>query len=232
MNYHEKKSKKIKRYKELAKKAREKGQEHRESSNKITDMIPTGQPILVGHHSEKKHRRDLQRSDNHMRKNLDYQKKAEYYEDKAKASENNKSISSDDPEAITKLEEKLKNMEIKREKIKQYNKTAKKESKEKVDGYVLTNLNANIRATKKRIEKIKNIRARETKKEIINGITIVENVEENRTQIFFPNIPSLEIRQKLKSHGFRWSKFNGCWQAFLSSQSIYWAKEICSNQIT
>ena len=30
------------------------------------EMIPLGQPILVGHHSEKRHRRDLKRIDEHF----------------------------------------------------------------------------------------------------------------------------------------------------------------------
>ena len=32
------------------------------------EMIPLGQPILVGHHSEKRHRRDLKRIDEHFAK--------------------------------------------------------------------------------------------------------------------------------------------------------------------
>ena len=34
---------------------------HRAASDAISDGIPTGQPILVGHHSERRHRRDLER---------------------------------------------------------------------------------------------------------------------------------------------------------------------------
>ncbi|HUQ15208.1 MAG TPA: DUF3560 domain-containing protein [Gemmatimonadales bacterium] len=41
---------------------------HRSAGAAIADAIPFGQPILVGHHSERRHRRDLQRLDQHQAK--------------------------------------------------------------------------------------------------------------------------------------------------------------------
>lgn len=38
------------------------------AAHRIMDMIPSGQPVLVGHHSEKRHRRDLGRIDSAMGK--------------------------------------------------------------------------------------------------------------------------------------------------------------------
>lgn len=40
-------------------------------------MIPMGQPILIGHHSEGRHRRDLARMDTNMRKGVEATKTAE-----------------------------------------------------------------------------------------------------------------------------------------------------------
>ncbi len=52
--------------------------------------IPFGQPILVGHHSEKAHRKVIERADNAMRKSIEeeekastYKSRAEYWESKA-----------------------------------------------------------------------------------------------------------------------------------------------------
>jgi hypothetical protein len=45
----------------------------------ITDNIPLGQPILVGHHSEKKARKDAQRIENGMRKALKMWETSEYW---------------------------------------------------------------------------------------------------------------------------------------------------------
>lgn len=46
------------------------------ASEAIADMIPMGQPILVGHHSERRHRRDLDRIDGHMRAGVELSKEA------------------------------------------------------------------------------------------------------------------------------------------------------------
>lgn len=46
--------------------------------DKTLDMIPLGQPILVGHHSEGRHRRDLARMDTNMGKGVEATKTAEH----------------------------------------------------------------------------------------------------------------------------------------------------------
>lgn len=49
--------------------------------------IEPGQPILVGHHSERGHRRALERHDNNMRASIEEQSKAEHWSGRAQASE-------------------------------------------------------------------------------------------------------------------------------------------------
>lgn len=56
-------------------------------AHEIGSFIPFGQPILVGHHSEGKHRRDLDKIDNAMRKSCEEDDKAKYYQDRAKSAE-------------------------------------------------------------------------------------------------------------------------------------------------
>ena len=51
----------------------------------ILESIPPGQPILVGHHSERRHRRDIERMDNGMRKAVSAFKTAEYWQRRAAA---------------------------------------------------------------------------------------------------------------------------------------------------
>ncbi len=53
----------------------------------IGDGIPFGQPILVGHHSERRHRRDIERMDAGMRRSIDENRKAEHYERRAAVAE-------------------------------------------------------------------------------------------------------------------------------------------------
>lgn len=47
--------------------------------------IPFGQPILVGHHSERRHRRAIERADNAMRKGIEESDKAKYFERRAES---------------------------------------------------------------------------------------------------------------------------------------------------
>ncbi len=48
-----------------------------------TTGIVFGQPILVGHYSEKRHRKTIERTDNAMRKSVEESKKAREYKNKA-----------------------------------------------------------------------------------------------------------------------------------------------------
>jgi hypothetical protein len=71
------------------------------------ELIPLGQPILLGHHSEKRHRRDLNRIDEHFAKAKEHHDKAEYVRRRATAAESNVIIFSDDPDATEKLVDKI-----------------------------------------------------------------------------------------------------------------------------
>ena len=51
----------------------------------IADGIPFGQPILIGHHSERRHRKDIERIDNGMRRAVKMWDTAKYWTDRAAA---------------------------------------------------------------------------------------------------------------------------------------------------
>lgn len=71
------------------------------------DMIPLGQPILVGHHSEARHRRDLARAENNMRKGMELDRASTEAARKAEASRTNQSYRETGPvteRRIAKLE--------------------------------------------------------------------------------------------------------------------------------
>ena len=99
----ERKQNRIDRYNELARKAETKSIEAFEHSNSIVKCIPMGQPILVGHHSEKRHRRDLDKSWNALGKSVQESEKAEYYRQKAEAAENNNAIYTEDEDSVERL---------------------------------------------------------------------------------------------------------------------------------
>ena len=86
--------------------------------------------------------------------------------------------------------------------------------------YSLQNNNGNMHRVRERIEQLKQAPT-ETKSQSFGDIQVVENVEENRLQIIFPGKPSAEVRQILKSHGFRWSRYNTAWQRHLNNAGRY-----------
>ena len=217
-------------------------------------MIPFGQPILLGHHSEKRHRRDLKRIDEHFAKAKEHHDKAEYFRRRAAAAESNVIIFSDDPDATEKLVDKIERLKKRQGVMKRANHLLRKAdregladlgfSEEKIaklfaqdfagragfPNYALANNSANIRRLEKRLAAIQNVRHDETSEEQFpDGVRLVDNVEANRLQIFFPEIPPEEIRLTLKRNGFHWSPIAGAWQRHRSNRATYLAKLILTN---
>jgi hypothetical protein len=93
-----------------------------------------------------------------------------------------------------------------------------------IPAFQITNNNAQINQIKKRLEYLERKNKEEHKETIINNVKIIENVDENRYQLYFPSKPSDKTRSELKSNGFRWSKYNGCWQRQLNNNAR-WAGE-------
>lgn len=71
------------RYESYAANAEARSETRFKAVNSILSLIPLGQPILVGHHSERRHRKDIERMDRNMQKSVEESKKAEYFADKA-----------------------------------------------------------------------------------------------------------------------------------------------------
>lgn len=247
------------RYEQRAANAEQRSQSRYESAKAQVDGIPFGQPILVGHHSEARHRRAIAKCDNHMRASIEESNKADYYASKA-ASVGSGGISSDDPDAITKLETKLMQRTEMQEAYKRMNKAwraynkspdspatlkalstlsdAEREmvttykpqyswEKGPAQDYQLKNNNAEIRRLKKRIEGMRAQAEREPEEPIKGeGFEIVENVEANRIQIIFDGKPSKDIRDCLKSKGFRWAPSQQAWQRQLNNAGRYAASRV------
>jgi hypothetical protein len=75
----ERKVDRAERYEGYAENASARSETRLNAAHNIAQAIPPGQPILVGHHSERRHRRDLERIDTNMRKGIEESKKAEYF---------------------------------------------------------------------------------------------------------------------------------------------------------
>lgn len=77
-----------------------------ERAGKMAEAIPFGQPVLVGHHSEKRDRRYRGRIHSAMDRGVELSRKAEHHESKARglATQLERSIFDDDPDAVERLE--------------------------------------------------------------------------------------------------------------------------------
>src|SRR3990167_11266348 len=91
-----------------------------QQSRRMAEVIPFGQPILVGHHSEKRDRAYRARIWRTQDRCLELQRKAEYFRGKA-SSVGEGGISSDDPDATVKLREELMQLEAKQARMKAVN---------------------------------------------------------------------------------------------------------------
>ena len=59
-----------------------------------------------------------------------------------------------------------------------------------------------------------------------DGFQLIRNAAENRLQIIFDEIPDPDMREKLKSNGFRWSPRNQAWQRQLTENAERAARSI------
>lgn len=128
MTRRERLERKAERRREWADKARVRSEAGFRKADSIASMIPLGQPILVGHHSEKRHRKDIARIDSGMRKGCEEAALANHHESKADGLERQlaSSIYSDDPDAVEQLTAKAEALEAEADKMAAANKAFRK----------------------------------------------------------------------------------------------------------
>ena len=210
-DYEERKERKKEIYQERVAKAEQKSKEHYSNYEKTSSMIPLCQPILTDHYSARRHRNDINKMDNAIRKSVAEDEKAEYYRNKLNNIDNEGVISSDDPKAIEKLEEKIKILEQQKEIVKARDH----------EWYELPYINADIRRLKDRIKELKELEEMNFQDIIFTGGKVIQNKEINRIQILFDDKPNEDIRGILKHHGFKWARSQGAWQRLFNKNGIY-----------
>lgn len=252
-SYEEKKQRRIDYYNEKAEKFEQESSRLSQESSRMIDAIPMGQPLLVDHYSYQSDKNYRDRAWNKMGKSVEAGQKADYYSSKAEAAEKNTAISSDDPEAVMKLKDKLQKLQTFQSHMKTVNAYYRKngtmkgfegisdEKAAEIDEavkndyswitapyapYQLSNNNAEINRLKKRISLLERREETGFVGWQFEGGEAVANGEENRLQLLFDEKPSEEQRGKLKSWGFRWSPSNKAWQRQLNGNAIYAAGQI------
>lgn len=217
---------------------RAQAQAFHEKSEQAVGGIPMGQPILIGHHSERRHRRAIETSHRNIRKSIDMSEKAEHYEQLAQQSSFD--ISSDDDNALPKLQAKLQQLEHIQAEMKQVNSEYKKGSRQQVSllsddekqallrhniqsgryfaRFQLTNNAATIRRVKLRINQLTAEAARTVSADIEgNGFTVSEHKEDNRVWVTLTEKPQREVCQIMRTYGFKWSPTRCAWVRMLNA---------------
>ena len=252
-SYEEQQEARRERFEGRAEKAQQEGQQRFATARGIMSAIPAGQPILVGHHSEKRHRSDLNKVDTNMRKGFEAQEKANYYAGRAE-SVGTGGISSVDPDAKFKVYEKLNTLEEARERMKLANHiynshsneadrlAAYKEAgfsdkligviqrnsggnKEPFYNFQIANNNAEIRRLKQRLEDLSKSASTEGSKLESNTLYDLTH-EDGRYQFKFDGKPSEEVRSILKRNGFKWSPSRGTWVRAAAGNGNYAMKQV------
>lgn len=259
-DFEERKQARIERLRERAEKARAEGNARLNGARRIGDMIPMGQPILVGHHSEKRHRRDIAKIQTGYTKGFEALDKAKELESRASFAERSRAISSDDPNAPDAIKAKIERIEKLVSEMKACNALIRKAKGDNEKGiellcasgygfsreqaadllkpdfagrigfasYELTNRGAEARRLKKRLIVLEHAEKLQALPDEQFGDIVLSECD-NRTQLHFPGKPSDAIRDRLKSHGFRWAPSTGAWQRMSSAGARHHAKIIAQD---
>jgi frataxin-like iron-binding protein CyaY len=84
-----------------------------------------------------------------------------------------------------------------------------------------------IREAKKRIELLSS-KTKKTDKEFeFEGGTIELSFTDDRVRIHYDEIPSQEVRNTLKTYGYKWSPTNEAWQRKLTNEALWATGKIC-----
>ena len=139
------------KYEQWAQGAERKSTQYYEASNEGRDFLALGEPIKVGHHSEKRHRALIERNWNRMGKSVEFSKKAEAHESKAEYWERKaKDINLSMPESLEYFEYKL-------EKAKEYHEGLKSGKYERQHSYSLTYAKKEVNEIEKNLELAKRL---------------------------------------------------------------------------
>jgi len=235
---------------ERAERLRSKAGETFAREHEILDRIPVGQPILVGHHSQRRHERDIERSNSLARQGLDLLDQAKTAERAAVRAE--QVISSQDPEAIALLEAKLVELRADVEFTKLVNKAFRKgglEAARLVEGITpqfierledvvrffpwkkspcsTEGINAEIRRVEARIVELRREQSTPEAPPLEgDGWRIEESKADARIRLFFTGRPSRDAAHELKANGFKWAPSVGAWQRQLNDNGRWAARKV------
>jgi len=250
--YQAKRQARYERLKAAAERASKEGKAATDQAHEMASVIPFGQPILVGHHSESRDRNYRGRIESKYRRGYELHKKSQELLSRAEAIKQNTSIFTDDPEALEKLEDKIALLEARQERMKAANRLIKKKDRDGLldlgftdaqierlmepdvmgaigyPRYAISNNNANLNRYKKRLKQVAEQQSIPDKDETIGNVKVEWRASENRIRVFFPGRVDYDLYKKLKRYGFRSlrSSGEGAFSANYTNNAAYFVKEL------
>jgi len=217
--------------------AEKRAAERFDSASGAIEGIPLGQPILVGHHSEKKHRGALAKHDSNMTKGVEELNKAKHHDEKAEGIESqlDNSIFSDDEDAEEAIKARIAELEAEADLGNRINKAWRKGrgAENWADGLGLSektqatcektmklcpylgvpcftkNTRANARRMKKRLVTVQWRKQRDEKCKLAGGL-LIKHFENGYTIVRFSDKPDYSIIRNLKDADYSWG--HGEWR--------------------
>jgi len=222
----------------------------------MASVIPFGQPILVGHHSEQRDRRFRDKIHNTFGKSFALSSKADHLKQRANTVGTG-GISTNEPEALIKLQKKLMALEKSQTTMKGVNAVIRSSlsDDEKITeivqaellsismardvlkpdhagrvgfaSYSLSNNSAEIRRTKKRIHEIDSIRSGSSIDFEDDDFSM--RIDGGRVCVEFSGgKPSDYVRALLKGKAFKWSPRQGAWVRKVTANAMAEAPRLLS----
>jgi hypothetical protein len=99
------------------------------------------------------------------------------------------------------------------------------------ESFSLTSVNGKIKRLSGNIEREAVAAVTESREVVVGDVTVVDNPQADRLQLFYRGKPERETITLLKSNGFRWTPSVGCWQAYRTYIGYCSAERVlgCSN---
>lgn len=235
MSRRERLERKLAKRQEWAGKAEARAEERFGVAHAAVAGIPFGQPVLVGHHSERHHRAALDRCDGAMRRGVEESELAKHHAQAADTitRQLDRSIFTDDDNALEALRARIAEHEAKREHMRTVNRLFRKGDAAALAAlgldlarlqagvaasamgdrapyppYLLSNLGGRITTDRKRLEYIDARQKRAAGAEAAGGMLVEPSGEYVR--VTFVEKPAREILDALKAAGFTWSGGSWC----------------------
>ena len=256
--YEQKRQARIDRLRDAGQAAANEASALEQRADAMASVIPLGQPILIGHYSERRDRNYRAKISRTYDRALEAADQAKDLARRADAAESSHAISADDPDAPAKLRERIASLRAHQVRMVALNRAwrtggeaglvaaglssegaakiaariaaAYSWERQPFAAYQLQNASANIRRLEERLKTIEaRVAVPAAEEDLGGGMRLEVDPEANRVRLRFPGKPETAVRTALKRAGFRWAPSTGAWQGYLSEAMVARARQIAGS---